>query len=103
MQQRVLLHCYISLIAGLSRVLLWKHFTEFEMLCVFFLLFSGNVYFDVRSYGRYGRLWTHSLETEIRDAGKVRIREETVRRKNTGYVYNQRYPMSIISTNISFN
>ncbi|XP_064636904.1 probable cysteine--tRNA ligase, mitochondrial [Lineus longissimus] len=27
---------------------------------------SGSVYFDVSKYGRYGKLWTHSMETEIR-------------------------------------
>ena len=31
-------------------------------------LLAGTVYFDVNAYGRYGRLWTHSLETVIREA-----------------------------------
>ncbi|KAK6172806.1 hypothetical protein SNE40_016392 [Patella caerulea] len=27
---------------------------------------NGSVYFDVIKYGRYGKLWTHSMETEVR-------------------------------------
>ena len=29
---------------------------------------AGTVYFDVQLYGRYGRLWTHRLDTQIRDS-----------------------------------
>lgn len=29
---------------------------------------AGSVYFDVQAYGRYGRLWTHRLDTQIRDS-----------------------------------
>ena len=33
------------------------------------IIFLGSVYFDVMHYGRYGRLWTHSTETIIRETG----------------------------------
>lgn len=31
---------------------------------------DGSVYFDVNAYGRYGKLWTHKMDTEIRESGK---------------------------------
>lgn len=44
--------------------------------------FDGSVYFDVNAYGRYGKLWTHKMDTEIRESGEIKKRAITLATKS---------------------